>query len=66
MKTKNVIFAGLTALSMTLSPVATCVAQLVTPVYAAEATQTYATQTELLILVKVMLLLPLHQMQDNL
>ena len=43
MKTKNVIFAGLTALSMTLSPVATCVAQLVTPVYAAEATQTYAT-----------------------
>lgn len=40
---KNVIFAGLTALSMTLSPVATCVAQLVTPVYAAEATQTYAT-----------------------
>ena len=28
---------------MTLSPVATCVAQLVTPVYAAEATQTYAT-----------------------
>lgn len=43
MKTKNVVFAGLTALSMTLSPVATCVAQLVTPVYAAEATQTYAT-----------------------
>lgn len=43
MKKKNVIFAGLTALSMTLSPVATCVAQLVTPVYAAEATQTYAT-----------------------
>lgn len=43
MKTKNVIFAGLTALSMTLSPVATCVAQLVAPVYAAEATQTYAT-----------------------
>lgn len=43
MKTKNVIFAGLTALSMTLSPVATCVAQLVTPVYAAEATQTYET-----------------------
>lgn len=43
MKTKNVIFAGLTALSMILSPVATCVAQLVTPVYAAEATQTYAT-----------------------
>lgn len=43
MKTKNVIFAGLTALSMTLSPVATCVAQLVTPVFAAEATQTYAT-----------------------
>ena len=43
MKTKNVIFAGLTALSMTLSPVATCVAQLVTPIYAAEATQTYAT-----------------------
>lgn len=43
MKTKNVIFAGLTALSMTLSPAATCVAQLVTPVYAAEATQTYAT-----------------------
>lgn len=44
MKTKNVIFAGLTALSMTLSPVATCVAQLVTPVYAGEATtQTYAT-----------------------
>lgn len=43
MKTKNVIFARLTALSMTLSPVATCVAQLVTPVYAAEATQTYAT-----------------------
>ena len=40
---KNVIFAGLTALSMTLSPVATCVAQLVTPVYAAEATQTYET-----------------------
>ena len=40
---KNVIFAGLTALSMTLSPVATCVAQLVTPIYAAEATQTYAT-----------------------
>lgn len=40
---KNVIFAGLTALSMTLSPVATSVAQLVTPVYAAEATQTYAT-----------------------
>lgn len=40
---KNVIFAGLTALSMILSPVATCVAQLVTPVYAAEATQTYAT-----------------------
>ena len=37
------VFAGLTALSMTLSPVATCVAQLVTPVYAAEATQTYAT-----------------------
>ena len=43
MKTKNMVFAGLTALSMTLSPVATCVAQLVTPVYAAEATQTYAT-----------------------
>lgn len=43
MKTKNVVFAGLTALSMTLSPVATCVAQLVTPIYAAEATQTYAT-----------------------
>lgn len=43
MKTKNVVFAGLTALSMTLSPVATCVAQLVTPVYATEATQTYAT-----------------------
>lgn len=43
MKTKNVIFAGLTALSMTLSPVATSVAQLVAPVYAAEATQTYAT-----------------------
>lgn len=43
MKKKIVIFAGLTALSMTLSPVATCVAQLVTPVYAAEATQTYAT-----------------------
>lgn len=43
MKTKNVVFAGLTALSMTLSPVATCVAQLVAPVYAAEATQTYAT-----------------------
>lgn len=43
MKTKNVVFAGLTALSMTLSPVATCVAQLVTPVYAAEATQTFAT-----------------------
>lgn len=43
MKTKNVVFAGLTALSMILSPVATCVAQLVTPVYAAEATQTYAT-----------------------
>lgn len=44
MKTKNVIFAGLTALSMTLSPVATCVAQLVTPVYAGEVTtQTYAT-----------------------
>lgn len=43
MKTKNVVFAGLTALSMTLSPVATCVSQLVTPVYAAEATQTYAT-----------------------
>ena len=43
MKTKNLVFAGLTALSMTLSPVATCVAQLVTPVYAAEATQTYAT-----------------------
>lgn len=43
MKTKNVVFAGLTALSMTLSPVATCVAQLVTPVYAAEATQTYET-----------------------
>ena len=43
MKTKNVVFAGLTALSMTLSPVATCVAQLVTPVYADEATQTYAT-----------------------
>lgn len=42
MKTKNMVFAGLTALS-TLSPVATCVAQLVTPVYAAEATQTYAT-----------------------
>lgn len=43
MKAKNVVFAGLTALSMTLSPVATCVAQLVTPIYAAEATQTYAT-----------------------
>lgn len=43
MKTKNAVFAGLTALSMTLSPVATSVAQLVTPVYAAEATQTYAT-----------------------
>lgn len=43
MKTENVFFAGLIALSMTLSPVATCVAQLVTPVYAAEATQTYAT-----------------------
>lgn len=43
MKTKNVVFAGLTALTMTLSPVGTCVAQLVTPVYAAEATQTYAT-----------------------
>lgn len=43
MKTRNVVFAGLTALSMTLSPVATCVAQLVTPIYAAEATQTYAT-----------------------
>lgn len=43
MKTKNVVFAGLTALTMTLSPVGTCVAQLVTPIYAAEATQTYAT-----------------------
>lgn len=43
MKTKNVVFVGLTALTMTLSPVGTCVAQLVTPIYAAEATQTYAT-----------------------
>lgn len=44
MKTKNVVFAGLTALSMTLSPVATCVAQLVTPVYAiTQAPSTLAT-----------------------
>lgn len=34
MKTKNVVFAGLTALSMTLSPVASSIAPLVTPVYA--------------------------------
>lgn len=34
MKTKNVVFAGLSALSMTLSPIASSIAPLVTPIYA--------------------------------
>lgn len=51
---------------MTLSPVATCVAQLVTPVYAAEATQTYATPNGVADFGKGMLRLQSHQMQGNL
>ena len=34
MNTKKIVFAGLSALSMTLSPVAACIAPLVTPIYA--------------------------------
>lgn len=34
MKTKNVVFAGLSALSMTLSPIASSVAPVIAPVYA--------------------------------
>lgn len=44
MKTKNVVFAGLSALSMTLSPIASSVAPVIAPVYAiTQAPSTLAT-----------------------
>lgn len=44
MKTKNVVFAGLSALSMTLSPIASSVALVIAPVYAiTQAPSTLAT-----------------------
>ena len=42
MNTKKIVFAGLSALSMTLSPVASSIAPLVTPIYA-KAPATMAT-----------------------
>lgn len=44
MKTKNVVFAGLSALSMTLSPIASSVAPVIAPIYAiTQAPSTLAT-----------------------
>lgn len=44
MKTKNVVFAGLSALSMTLSPIASSVSPVIAPVYAiTQAPSTLAT-----------------------
>ena len=56
MKTKNVVFAGFSALAVILSPVVSSVAPVVAPVYAiTQAPSTLATPNGVLILVRVVL-----------